>query len=257
MCRVANIRAKHIMSIRFVFSTSPDVAWETLAQMDPYYAVSTSHSSERADFFRSGERHVDDLLGRIHRLCAPGFAPRRILDFGCGVGRMLIPFARMADEVIGTDVAPSMITEAARNCAELPNVRLESNLGNVAGQFDLIHSYNVFQHIPVRRGMRLIAQLVGMLSTEGVMALHVTYKRHAPFYRKLIHRARVSIPGVNAAANIVQGLYAGTPMMQMNHYDVAAICGMVNGTCVRAYETDHRGHLGTMLLLARHDRQRK
>jgi trans-aconitate methyltransferase len=162
----------------------------------------------------------------------------------------LIPLARTADEVIGVDVAPTMVVEAARNCAGLRNVRLESTLTNVGGRFDLIHSYIVFQHIPVHRGMTLVAQLLGMLATDGIMALHVTYGRHAPLYRKLIHRTRALIPRVNAVANIVQRRPVATPMMQMNEYDVAALCRMARGSCLRVYETDHGGHLGTMLLLA-------
>jgi hypothetical protein len=61
------------MSIRHIFSTSTDAAWERLAQADPYHAVLTSHT-DRDEFFRSGEHHVADLLAWIRRLVAPGFA---------------------------------------------------------------------------------------------------------------------------------------------------------------------------------------
>jgi ubiquinone/menaquinone biosynthesis C-methylase UbiE len=48
----------------------------------------------------------------------PEFRPCRVLDFGCGVGRCTIPFARIAEEVVALDVSPSMLREAEKNCLE-------------------------------------------------------------------------------------------------------------------------------------------
>src|SRR5436853_4984695 len=48
---------------------------------------------------------------------------------------------KRCEQVVGVDVAESMLAEAARNCASLPNVKLlpgDDLLSRVEGKFDLI-----------------------------------------------------------------------------------------------------------------------
>ena len=143
---------------------STDIAWEEWGRRDPYYGVITDPKFRRSEmddrikreFFESGESHVHGVLTTIRRHVDPDFAPRTVLDFGCGVGRLLVSFAKIADEVVGVDVSSSMLQEAQRNCDErqLRNVRLlasDDSLSTLNGQYDLIHSCIVFQHIPVGR----------------------------------------------------------------------------------------------------------
>src|ERR1041385_7561216 len=42
-------------------------------------------------------------------------APARVLDAGCGTGRIAIPLAELGHERIGVDVDPSMLAGARRN----------------------------------------------------------------------------------------------------------------------------------------------
>jgi cyclopropane fatty-acyl-phospholipid synthase-like methyltransferase len=107
----------------------------------------------------------------------PSFAPRRCLDFGCGVGRVAIPLARRTGEVVGVDVSESMLAEARRNCEvqETRNVTLlpsDDALSALTGRFDFIHSFVVFQHSPRERGDAILEALLEHLS---VGALHLRY----------------------------------------------------------------------------------
>src|SRR3954469_547208 len=122
-----------------------DEDWERFGRTDPYFAVLTApefhgqlSDAERAKFFDSGEAHVERVIAIIRDRLDPGFAPRTALDFGCGVGRLLIPLAKRCDEVAGVDVSPSMLAEARRNCdaAGVRNVSLlqsDDELAAVAG----------------------------------------------------------------------------------------------------------------------------
>ena len=83
-------------------------------------------------------------------------AGARILDFGCGIGRVAAAIAPLAAEVIGIDLSARMIAEARRRTAGVSNVRFE--VGNGAdlagfgdGSFDLVLAVDSFPYL-VRAG---------------------------------------------------------------------------------------------------------
>lgn len=167
---------------------STDDEWELWGAKDAYFGVLTHEKfrqgnlteERREEFLETGRLHADYVLGLVRQHVQADFEPRRILDFGCGVGRVLVPFARLADEVVGVDVSESMRLEAARNCARagVGNVRLlrsDDDLSEVQGQFDLVHTCIVLQHIGIPRGRALFRRLVECVAPGGVGALHVTF----------------------------------------------------------------------------------
>jgi 2-polyprenyl-3-methyl-5-hydroxy-6-metoxy-1,4-benzoquinol methylase len=224
-----------------MLTVNSDRAWEKYGDLDPYYGVLTDEKfrtsrldgAARAEFFRSGEEHMQLMMDIIHRRLAPGFRPRRALDFGCGVGRLTIPLARICDEVVGVDVAEGMLREAGRNCAVagVTNVKLarsDDRLSQLTGSFDFLHSYIVFQHIPPRRGMSLLRSMLERLRPDGAGALHFTYARRASPARKAIHWLRKTVPLVNGMVNLCQGRAFTYPMMQMNAYDLDPIAALLD-----------------------------
>jgi len=172
---------------------STDAAWEAWGRNDPYYSVVTNSQFRRANlspeikaqFFAGGEGHVQHVMQLIHSYVDGRFTPKRVLDFGCGVGRVLIPFAKLSSEAVGLDVSPTMIAEAKANCKEalLKNVRiLQSDdeltaVKNECGTFDLVHSCLVFQHIPVERGMKIFQKLIDCLAPNGVGVVQFIYAK--------------------------------------------------------------------------------
>jgi ubiquinone/menaquinone biosynthesis C-methylase UbiE len=97
------------------------------------------HSTQRADaahfdrWAATYDRSPGQLFfRRIHAavaeaLCGRGAAPRRVVDVGCGTGRLLETLlARLPDaEMIGVDASEGMIAVARRRFADEPRVRLE------------------------------------------------------------------------------------------------------------------------------------
>jgi SAM-dependent methyltransferase len=243
--------------------------WERLAR-DPYYAVLNEdgfrqgHASHdaRARFDRSGELDLADTLAEIRRVFDADFRPARALDFGCGVGRLTIPLARACEHVTGVDISQTMIDEARRNCEarHVENVALLTSEAffasppPVKAAFDFIHSYIVFQHIPPRAGCWLADNLVQRLAPGGIGALHFTYARRASRTRRVVHRLRRTIPGLNVLANLVQHRPLREPLIPMYQYDLAELFALLGDRgCghVHARLTDHGGHLGAMLLFRR------
>ena len=243
--------------------------WERLAR-DPYYAVlnedgfrqDRAADDARARFDLSGERDVAETLGEIRRHFDQQFRPSRALDFGCGVGRLTFPLARECGHVTGVDISRTMIEEARKNrdARGLENVSLSTSdeffTASSAAEpgFDFIHSYIVFQHIPPAIGLRLAGTLVHRLVPGGIGALHFTYARRASRTRRVVHRLRRIVPGMNVLANLVQRRPLLEPLIPMYGYDLGTLFAMLgDGGCtdVHARLTDHGGHLGAMLLFRR------
>src|SRR5579859_2751915 len=93
--------------------------WKWYGENDPYYGV-LSHprfrnSETRSEFFATGEKYVQSLLSMIRQHLDGGFAFEKVLDFGCGVGRILIPLSKMSSSAVGVDISPGMRKEALKN----------------------------------------------------------------------------------------------------------------------------------------------
>jgi 2-polyprenyl-3-methyl-5-hydroxy-6-metoxy-1,4-benzoquinol methylase len=244
-----------------IWTGESDRSWEALARENPYYGVLSKDrfrgrrldESARDEFFASGEQHVAAVLDDVRRL-DPDFAPERVLDFGCGVGRLLIPFARRFRQVAGVDVSHVMLREAQANCqAEgLKNVELlpsDDALSAVRKTYDLVHSFVVLQHIPVRRGERIVRALVARLAEGGIGALHVTYSTRTAL-RRMVHDLQVHVPLLHNVVNLVRGRPFGEPMMQINPYRLDRFFGILHeGGCELAFvrATRHDSQPGAMI----------
>jgi SAM-dependent methyltransferase len=244
-----------------------DRAWEQFGQQDPYYGVCTDDrfhagrldAGARAEFFASGEEHVHNVLRVVRTQLVPDFTPRRVLDFGCGVGRLVIPFAQRSDEVVGVDISQSMLAEAGVNCAAagLANVTLtrsDDRLSRVEGRFDLVHSFIVLQHISPARGFVLFDELVRRVEPGGVGVLHLTFARRASTLRKAVNWSRKRIPGVNPLVNVAQRRSPRAPLMQMNLYDLNRVFRrLMAAGChdVVVRFSDHAGWRGVVLFFVR------
>jgi SAM-dependent methyltransferase len=201
---------------------------QTVRTLDPYKLDPDLPRDGKSLYFASGERYVADLFDSIGRYVRPGFKSRLAVDFGCSVGRVAIPLARRCDAVIGLDVSIDALDEARRNATrfDAPNVSWlpsDDGLSSVSGAPDLFHSYNVLQHLEVRRGLRIVRKALAMLAPGGVFAIHVPYADRASRLRRAINWTQAHLSGVNMLANVARGRAYDYPHMLMNPYDLAAL----------------------------------
>ncbi|HVS01862.1 MAG TPA: class I SAM-dependent methyltransferase [Thermoanaerobaculia bacterium] len=242
--------------------------WLELGANEPYFAVLTEErylrerldESARQSFWASGEAHVERLAGLVRDHFRFELRPQRALDYGCGVGRVLLPLARRSLRAVGADVSPAMLAEARRACEErgldgVDLVEIGEDLAALSGDFDLVHSFALLQHLPAAAGMELIAGLLERLVPGGLAMLHVTYARPPTgLGRALLRRWRGVAPSLRGAANLLAGRRWGEPYMQMNAYDVGAVLTLLRDTgCQRIFTTftDHGGMRGVMLIAAK------
>ena len=130
--------------------------WDERARQDAMWYINTLRRGQsEEEFDRTGAVEVERLVLADLPLLSGGRDPRnlRMLEIGCGVGRMTKHLANVFGEVVGVDVSGEMIRQARERLAGLANVRLhETNGVDFAvlprEHFDLILSAYVFQHVP-------------------------------------------------------------------------------------------------------------
>jgi len=165
--------------------------WEDLAQVDALWAILSDPQKkygkwEIGDFFKEGEREVSEI---IKYLGSKGIGSKfgKILDFGCGAGRLAQSFSGHCREYYGVDVSRSMLKLAEKYNNDCPNCKFlfnEKDDLSIFGDnsFDLIYSNIVLQHIPSKDARRYIAEFVRILKPGG--HLYFQLPGHIPF----IHR---------------------------------------------------------------------
>ncbi len=262
-------------------SMTTDHAWRLWGERDPYFAVITDpqyrathlDAAAKAQFFESGRDHAHYVLDTCKRHLDAKFVPKSALDFGCGVGRVLVGLAERVEQVVGVDVAPAMLAEARRVCGErgLANVSLlpsDDTLSSVTQRFDLVHSCIVLQHIDIVRGRQLFRRLVDLVADGGCGALQVTYGKryHAgsfgqppprpvppPAPRKG-WRSWISSHAAQPQPTDVPSEIHGDPSMQMNAYNLSELMFVLQSAGVLSLHlefTDHGGELGVFLFFSK------
>lgn len=133
--------------------------WDERARVNARYFINTARSDwTDEEFFRSGEQTVaEEILTDMVNICQ-GKEPKqmRVLEIGCGAGRVTRALAKLFGEVHGVDVSGEMVALAREALKDFPNAFVYQNNGTDLSVlppelvFDFAFSSIVFQHIPSR-----------------------------------------------------------------------------------------------------------
>jgi 2-polyprenyl-3-methyl-5-hydroxy-6-metoxy-1,4-benzoquinol methylase len=99
----------------------------------------------------------------------------RVLELGCGTGRVTIPLARQGIKITGLDIVPEMIACAQRKAGNLPIEWVEADVRDfhLERQFNLICAPGcVFEHLLERKDQEaMLACVHKHLAREGVFVI--------------------------------------------------------------------------------------
>ena len=163
--------------------------WEALGQSDPYWAILTDPAKinnqwDLTDFFATGIREVQDIITYTSDL--KNIPMGRALDFGCGVGRLSQALCQHFDQVIGVDIAQSMIDQAQTlnrfggRCRYICNPH--DHLHFIpSDHMDFIYSSITLQHMPTALAKKYITDLIRILKPNGVLAFRLPAKPPWPY----------------------------------------------------------------------------
>src|SRR5215831_18696856 len=141
--------------------------WDRRAlQNARHYVVTGKNQWSDEEFYRSGEVTLrEEILNDLSNICQ-GKDPRqmRVLEIGCGAGRVTRAFAGYFGEVYAVDISKEMTRQARKSVAGFPNAHIFQNNGKDLSavrlkwwhrfglgeplQMDFAFSFMVFQHIP-------------------------------------------------------------------------------------------------------------
>lgn len=210
--------------------------WTTLGADDPLWAVSVAPDK------RGGRWDVDEFLAQGRRdvararewLAALGLPTRweRVLDFGCGAGRLSQALAAFSDEVVGVDVSVPML-ETARaldrtggRCRFVLNEAPDLHVFP-SGSFDLVYSELVLQHLPWRVIPGYLGEFVRVLR-PGAVALVQCTTRPMWTVKGLVWRLAPR-PAVRLAQRTLLGYPAPMLMTAVPTARVRAVVGAHGG----------------------------
>lgn len=151
--------------------------WDQRARENARYYVATGKQEwTDEEFFRSGEKHVqEEILTDMINICQEKDPKEmRILEIGCGAGRVTHALAKLFGQVVGVDVSGEMIARAREALRDCPNVQLCQNSGvdlAIFGdqEFDFAFSSIVFQHIPSKAVIENYVQEVNRVLKPGAL----------------------------------------------------------------------------------------
>jgi SAM-dependent methyltransferase len=128
--------------------------WDVRASRNAFHYIDSNRPQwTNRDFYERGRRLVGPIVDPALKLLDVDPAGKRVLEIGCGVGRLFEGLAARFQDVWGIDVSPKMVEQGQLKCAT-PATWLVGDGLTLAGvpdnSIDHVISYEVFQHIPDR-----------------------------------------------------------------------------------------------------------
>lgn len=151
--------------------------WDDRARENARFYVNTERTDWTDDeFFASGRRTLEEeILTDMINICQ-GKEPKqmRVLEIGCGAGRVTRALAGLFGEVHAVDVSGEMVAQALEALKDMPNAHVYQNSGMDLRvvpdlQFDFAFSTIVFQHIPSREVIVSYVREVNRLLRPGAL----------------------------------------------------------------------------------------
>lgn len=151
--------------------------WDQRARENARYYVNTGQTDwTDEEFFRSGEANIagDILNDTINIYQGKDPKQMRVLEIGCGAGRLTRALGKLFGEVHAVDVSGEMVERARAAVADLPGVHVYQNNGCDLSvipplEFDFAYSFIVFQHIPSRDIIENYVREVARLLRPGAL----------------------------------------------------------------------------------------
>ena len=172
--------------------------WDALAELDPLWAILSDPKKkfgkwDPAEFFNTGAREAERVL-TMCRSNAVNVSFGKLLDFGCGVGRMTRAFSAFFQSCAGVDVSENMVSLARKFNADQPHCEFVASEAAVLPfgdkSFDFVFSVLVLQHLETESLiLRYIAEFIRVTKDNGSIVFQLP--NEVPLRRQIQLRRRL------------------------------------------------------------------
>lgn len=159
--------------------------WEEGSADERGEAVEISEAAlDEREYFLTGQWHVEHVLGLLRRVFDPAFAPERVLDIGCGRGRVTLALAQRASAVTAVEPNVAWADEARCHAHTLGLTNIEwfstgAELAGVRGPFDFVHAC-VTPERPTATLVPDLQRLVQLLAPRGLAVVQINLQDDPP-----------------------------------------------------------------------------
>ena len=126
--------------------------WDARASSNAFHFVDSNRTEwTDEEFYGRGRQLVAQMLDPVLAQFGVDPSGKRVLEIGCGVGRLFEGFSSRFGEVWGIDVSPNMVALGKEHCPVEATWLVGSGTaltGVEDESVDHVVSYEVFQHIP-------------------------------------------------------------------------------------------------------------
>lgn len=148
------------------------IYWYLAGLVHPWDAV-IEGAGNPVQFYKQGQGVVK-LLKKLSLTAKNS----RVLDIGCGVGRVEYALVKEVEKCVGVDISPSMV-KLAKKYVKANNVEFlvikGVNLKEVQNQtFDLVFSMLVFQHLPRKIFLQYLQEAYSVLKKGGKLFFQIS-----------------------------------------------------------------------------------
>ncbi|HVH72956.1 MAG TPA: class I SAM-dependent methyltransferase, partial [Candidatus Dormibacteraeota bacterium] len=148
--------------------------WDGRARKNAFhYIASWRKEWDIESFLASGEDDIKQLVVPALTRCGLLLAGKRMLELGCGTGRMTHCFARRFENVYALDLSCEMLSRARQIHSGQHNILwLRSNGADLAcvisDSMDFVFSYLVLQHLPEEaQTLQYVREILRVLRPGG------------------------------------------------------------------------------------------
>jgi ubiquinone/menaquinone biosynthesis C-methylase UbiE len=151
--------------------------WDKKAQDNPRYFICTPHWKTEEEFDESGKETASLILGGLKVSSGA-----RVLEIGCGIGRVLKHIAPSFAEAHGIDISEEMIALGKDRLSGFANIYLHLGDGATLNPlpndyFDLVYSVLAFQHMPAGVVRNYLRECHRVLKPGGELYFQLTEVR--------------------------------------------------------------------------------
>lgn len=160
-----------------------DRDWEFKAKVNPLFAVQTTSDMAEATGSNFPPELLEALFARGRKLFRKNIASLLadyddplVVEYGCGVGRILKAATDAGYRCVGIDISPTMLAHCRDLAPQVQDLYSVDEQGRTSVQdacAQLVFSYAVLQHIPTLSAyLTALDEMCRILAPGGTLAIH-------------------------------------------------------------------------------------